>query len=454
MSDTLRPYDMEAEVRESGRRSIRAESGSCDRGRFSLRPGGWNVEFFYRFRPTSALLGERSELQNQEIYFASPEQLNDPMEGFKDVYWQGDRIVWTNLIKHYLLCLEHVMLMAALTGDDFNPEMFRTIIFASEIALPTSKARDIHRKICQSFFSDTDVATIPDLLVTHGYPIRREELTFYIRGLHGRAMACITEVLQAEHLPPLSAAPPLPGAAAKAQPVTNMLRALKQREAAGQDPEKDFAGRMFGVASQIFRQTELLHYSHADSARKRMRHMICFGFPEAYVRRLNDLIYSNWYTACFVAGHNHAAMWGNYGDSHKGVCLKFRAIDNVSGVPSLKLRRIVGWHAPGTSKSYAEVPHPFLKVNYVSKFVEVDFFRSIGRMTVPALQKDWYSDDDGNISPCADEIFLNEGGWRKKYWETFDSTITTKLRDWQHENEYRLVLHPVLGGFDNPIDRK
>ena len=61
------------------------------------------MQFFYPFRTTDALLGERDELRKQEIYFAPPDQLNDPMEGFKDVYWQGDRIVWTNLIRHYLL---------------------------------------------------------------------------------------------------------------------------------------------------------------------------------------------------------------------------------------------------------------------------------------------------------------------------------------------------------------
>ena len=61
---------------------------------------------YYRFRPTDALLDKRKELENQEIYFAPPEDLNDPMEGFKDLFWRGDEIVWRNFLKHYLLCLE------------------------------------------------------------------------------------------------------------------------------------------------------------------------------------------------------------------------------------------------------------------------------------------------------------------------------------------------------------
>jgi hypothetical protein len=35
----------------------------------------------YRFRPLRRLL-DQNELLNQEIFFASPDNLNDPMEGF------------------------------------------------------------------------------------------------------------------------------------------------------------------------------------------------------------------------------------------------------------------------------------------------------------------------------------------------------------------------------------
>ena len=40
-------------------------------------------QHFYRFRSIDALLGRHAELEAQEIYFASPAQLNAPMEGFK-----------------------------------------------------------------------------------------------------------------------------------------------------------------------------------------------------------------------------------------------------------------------------------------------------------------------------------------------------------------------------------
>ena len=55
----------------------------------------------YRYRGIDRLLCKHTELESQEIYFANPAELNDPMEGFQDVFWESDRILWKNLIKHY-----------------------------------------------------------------------------------------------------------------------------------------------------------------------------------------------------------------------------------------------------------------------------------------------------------------------------------------------------------------
>lgn len=45
---------------------------------------------FYRFRSAERLLGEHAELERQAIFFAAPEDLNDPMEELQDVVWVAD----------------------------------------------------------------------------------------------------------------------------------------------------------------------------------------------------------------------------------------------------------------------------------------------------------------------------------------------------------------------------
>ena len=73
---------------------------------------------FFRFRSVDALLGEYQELEKQTIYFASPEELNDPMEGFpRQLCGVGIKIVWTNLFKHYVFCLHRSYCLFRIAGD-------------------------------------------------------------------------------------------------------------------------------------------------------------------------------------------------------------------------------------------------------------------------------------------------------------------------------------------------
>ena len=55
----------------------------------------------YRFRSVDALIGSRKELYRQTIYLAKPDQLNDLAEDTVNVVWQGDDILWANLITYY-----------------------------------------------------------------------------------------------------------------------------------------------------------------------------------------------------------------------------------------------------------------------------------------------------------------------------------------------------------------
>jgi len=42
------------------------------------------ISHLYRFRRADAVLDKYEELSRQEIYFSPPEELNDPMEGYKE----------------------------------------------------------------------------------------------------------------------------------------------------------------------------------------------------------------------------------------------------------------------------------------------------------------------------------------------------------------------------------
>ena len=56
----------------------------------------------YRYRTIkSALL----ELDNGTFYFADPKELNDPLEGYLKIFWQGDKFAWEGLMKNFVCSL-------------------------------------------------------------------------------------------------------------------------------------------------------------------------------------------------------------------------------------------------------------------------------------------------------------------------------------------------------------
>src|SRR5690606_34626050 len=81
------------------------------------------------------------------------------------------------------------------------------------------------------------------------------------------------------------------------------------------------------------------------------------------------------------------------------------------------------------------------EINYQNKRPEIDFFKSLGRLPIPTLNASWYSDENGNMSSCSDDMQLDENSWKQSYWDRFYLAVTTKTENWRWEKEKRLLLH-------------
>ena len=118
------------------------------------------AEHIYRFRPTAALLSGFQELDKQEIYFAPSRQLNDPLEGYKDLFWQGDDIVWRNFLRHYVLCLLQAILRTLEHGEEYR---------VTEDTLPVQMIADdlqadvlkVYHSMCDRIFQRCGGVTTP-----------------------------------------------------------------------------------------------------------------------------------------------------------------------------------------------------------------------------------------------------------------------------------------------------
>jgi hypothetical protein len=301
----------------------------------------------YRFRNTRALLDGFHELKNQEIYFASPLELNDPLEGYKNLLWKGDAIVWRNFLRHYILCLMQAILRSLEHGIEYQVTAETLPVEMIDDDLEP-EVRAVFDTICDRVFGDPELAPLPALLQERKAAMPRNELLSLLWPLHFRIFTLVCQTLQPEH--------PINGIDAyfrerehrplRLKESFAALNAVEEKHQNSRDIEEAMTQRIVNTIEQtIFIQG----YNSAEQQHGPAWAVIGSTFPEVYLNALEKLLYRNWYTACFVVDPTQAAMWGYYGDSHKGVCLKFRTSPLTSTKSGLTLRRPAGVGGPKNS---------------------------------------------------------------------------------------------------------
>lgn len=410
------------------------------------------IEHLYRFRPLSRVLG--GELLNQQIYFATPEKLNDPMEGFRDIFWRGDAIVWRNLFRHYLLCAERAFSLLAILGEEHPIDWSMIPVFSLGDTSFTPQQKAKQEEIIEAFFAEDCIKTYIDALAVRTQPVRRAELAAHLRSIHPLALAIVQECYERHGLlkPKADRDPALKDKLREmiANAKTSIDHIRRIEEEGG--PQTELQIDAFFIAQlKMLQELNLIHlYNGTFDPKEKNRNFVFVTFSDEFVQKVEALVYPEWYTACFMEECRNSSVWGTYGENHTAVCLKFK-VKGAQGTPALSLYRISALGSGGPIYGY--VDHPFHQIVYENEHLPVDFFGSLGRLPIPVLRQYWYGDQKGNFSPRGDEIFNNEDAWRTKYWDAFYHAITRKLKDWHYEREHRLVLSGVFHDFTSEESR-
>jgi hypothetical protein len=403
-------------------------------------------DFFYRFRPASYLLDGFHELERQEIYFPTLRELNDPLEGYKDLIWRGDRIVWRNLFKHYLLCLMQSVALVGVAGRDFTTDMSANLVYQTESDLPLAPVRDVYTKSCTAFFGHPAAEALLTTLSREGKAIRRDELTFYLRLVHMSALANVLKLL-GEH--GLNIVTSIEEVAKHAEQSLSTVPEILRVHAFADDQAEVLFFINKNLSQQMALINELIQPITEDH---RAWVFLVRDFASHYVEALERLMYPDWHAACFVTDPTSAAMWGHYAAGHQGMCLKFRAKPNSAGVPSLDLNRATSWRGDG-SAGYSYVPHAFEAIDYTSAFPQIDFFESLGRLPIQKLRF-WYDGHSGERSEIGRRVLGGDEKWREEYWQRFVASYRTKLPHWAYEDEHRIVFYSNLADLTAKESRK
>lgn len=406
-------------------------------------PGGGAIEFLYRYRPIDSVLDKFHELETQEIYFSTTEELNDPLEGFKDLFWSGDRIVWRNLLRHYIFCLQEISVAAFITRADFEEKFLDVVIRKVPTNLPNAPIQAIFARMSAAFLDHPAVRAFLAMVTNRSVPMRANELTNALRTIHSFALDTMFSEFADQGLVPKASGKP---SLEKLREDAETIFRLSPEIFGGENASPGASEALFAALERTGADLSLIFdYNHADPE-KRGLNFFCGRFPALYVRGLAKLVHHDWYVACFSSNAANANMWVNYAGGHRGVCLKFRTPVGTEGKPTIKLNRIVGMGGPITEPRFLShpMPHPVHKVGYDTCYPAIDFFRSLATLNYPDIDGFWYLGEDGTFSSCRADVLTDEATWKKNYWSTFTESALCKTSEWSHEDEYRVVMYSLF----------
>lgn len=396
--------------------------------------------YLYRFRPIKKLI-EYKELEETYIYFASPEELNDPLEGFRPVVWTGDEIAWRNLFKHFFLCM-YKMALQLLNNEKLSDECFpalASIQDLSEEELPAVV------KYMSAFLSNENVIFHITWLSAKHREVDEIELKLHLSAVQMFALKKITQtVIQLNFLSDMQKITELSDS-------DTLKVSSKVREYLG-DPQhllsEDFKDHIARALALVEINDFIRSYnSWKDVGTKDIEwYRLSAGFSSGYIRNIKKLCVYNWYVACFMDSAENSSIWGTYGNNHTGVCLIYET-NADHGKPMLELAQMQG-SSKGRGKYF------FKKVRYDEHPPVLKFFTSLARYSIPQLYNDWFLSVDGKSSSLAASAFKNEEAWRDSHFTDHETSVTTKLEAWRGEAEYRLTLTSPMNNHGDKQSRK
>ena len=380
----------------------------------------------YRYRSIENAL---KEIEDGTFYFASHDELNDPIEGYIKVFWQGDRFAWEGLLRNYIYNLA-IAIFQYLRGD-LSSKMKLIISMDQMKDIPF---RDIVRDLGKTFLNDSEINSVINFYGQPNFKVSKAGLKMLLYLIQIKALKlCISNYSEINIIP--------------REDAKNILEFLSCSKISRLPFDKMLKNpteaEVINIISQIFCNLIEDEFEfrclklnldtdkklngndrNFDKNQRRNWLNILVDFPKLYVNQLVNMMYPESFVVCFSRNNNNSAMWGNYAENHKGICFIYET---------------------------EELSFEVKPILYEGSLVERNFFETFGRYTLPEI-KSFLTGADGTISSSF-EAFKNEEQWRNEYWENHEIKTYQKLKEWEYEEEYRIVLTGTITDFSRKESR-
>lgn len=387
----------------------------------------------YRYRTVASAL---MELENGAFYFAEPDELNDPIEGYAKIFWQGDKPAWQGLLKNFVCSLFYTLQTHLLMSERFHcaaQENFFDDLLSKSLLLnfkhfDDSPLNKIFNELAEKFLTVDTVQSVVDF---YGGNVKcyGREMEFILRAVTDAAFKicvgkCKTLGLIDDEFDEnfFDVAYEISFAELKSIDDAERKRRIDELENLNCD-----------VMESGLLALKLDRRAVTDSTFRFKRNMLWlrFMFPRTYRDRLKEIMYPNGYVVCFSNTPTNSAMWGNYADNHRGICFVYET-ENFDG------RELMTFAA----KSLEVKP-----VKYGTQIIERNFFDTLRHLKFLRAQ-DWLTGLDGEKS-CKLAAVAADG-----YDDDYREKFYRKSDDWHHEHEYRIFLPDKFYHYNNRFARQ
>ena len=387
----------------------------------------------YRYRTVqSALL----ELENGSFYFAKPEELNDPLEGYLKIFWQGDKPAWEGLLKNFVCSLfynlQTYLLMIRNFGggqNNYLQDFQNRVVITNLRQFENSPLNQIFKELSENFLRDIDVKKVVNFYGDENIKCYGRELEFILRTVadaacHLCVKKCKSLGLIQDNFDETFFDVAYEISFEELKSLNNAER-KRQIDALENLNLDAMESGLLGLKLNRRNVTDLNY----ELKQKILRLKIFF--PRIYAEQLKEIMYPNGYVVCFSETPTNSAMWGNYADNHKGICFIYET-ETLDGRDFI---------------NFATKSLEVKQIKYSAQFIERNFFNTLKHLDFLRAD-DWLTGKNGVKSCKLDEI--EAAG---EYDDVYHEKFYRKTADWYHEREYRIFLPDKFYRYDDKFAR-
>ncbi|MFW1850122.1 DUF2971 domain-containing protein [Acinetobacter guillouiae] len=394
---------------------------------------------FYRFRSLKNLFNQYDEfdksqikrygeLEEQTIFFPETHQLNDPMEGYRNLVWKGDEILWTNFIRNFMVFYSIIISKIDENKSIENIE-YKKIKYQFFMEFRNFNA--VKNKKTGEFYTNDQISNIKEEELN--------DLEFIPKiDLLNIPFLPLLEIVNFKKLIQLLVSNTIPNY--KIELILGIIL-LNIHNFLFSPSSGYFEDDSLAEIDKIIKTDEYTPLKREERLlsidQSNIGIDIYFKTINFYLKVINESMFDSWYVTCFMTKNDNPIVWSHYAENHQAICFIFKTIDE-SNKHYLNLR----------NNEKIVKKFELNKVEYdENKRNELNPFENFGMLMYDDLYNQWLIFNK-KVSKIKERVYSDS--FTNDYRANQFNDLLVKSNHWDYENEYRIILSDIMEFYKKP----